>query len=95
MLSVVSMDSVEPRLRTSYFVRIGMLVVLCAFIFLGMWVGGHKTMPVTVFFVGITPLCVLGYIYLREYWRGPQVLDATGVTRRDGKRFCCLLAMTH
>lgn len=79
------MNSIAPRLCPSYFVRIGVVAVFTVgpglvLLLLGKQFGMYRL-------AGLVPMVLWLYMYVFEYFRGARLLDDTGVTRRDGRRF--------
>ncbi|MBS0657467.1 MAG: hypothetical protein JSR82_04375 [Verrucomicrobia bacterium] len=74
-------------LRRSYWVRQAFMLGLCTLLALPLVYMGWKR---GVAFMALFGLCPLGFwlgFSLLEFRRGVAVLDAEGLTRRDGRRF--------
>lgn len=80
------MTVIEPRLRTSFFVRMAILVGIPTFFGWVILVISRVWTPM-VLFAGVAPGALTVAIILWSWLRGVRRLDDEGVTRRDGRRF--------
>lgn len=81
------MNTVEPRLRRSYYIRQAVLGVLCGGIGLVILLCGGRRLGWLGRLAGIMGFATWGVITLREFFRGAKRLDSSGATRRDGRFF--------
>lgn len=81
------MNPLTPQIDRSYYFRMGCLALICFGIGSVLVGQGLKYGNGLMVIVGLTPALVCALFMGWEYIRGPKVLDQTGVTRCDGKRF--------